>query len=79
MKVIEYGHIEPIRARCRGCGALLEFIEREARSFRGELYVNCPMCGRAERFEMIYRDDEWQYQDAEEVELFNSNDLEYMF
>lgn len=73
MKVIEYGHIEPIRARCNRCGALLEFSEREARNFRDKLYVNCSMCGRG------IGEDEWQQQDSEEVELFNSNDLEYMF
>lgn len=73
MKVIEYGHIEPVRARCNGCGALLEFSERDARNFRDKLYVNCPMCGRG------IGEDEWEQQDVEEVKLFNSNDVEYMF
>ena len=65
MKVIVYGHIKPMYAKCHGCGATLEFPSREAKpshsrvshGFQGDghdYYINCPMCGRA-----IF-DKEWE-------------------
>ena len=58
MKVYEYGHIKPMYAFCSGCGAILEFVKRDAKmsnmclakgpQCNGKDYVViCPVCGRA--------------------------------
>ena len=70
MRVVEYRHIKPMYAFCRGCGAILEFPAREAKmsysrvahGFQGDgndYYINCPVCGRA-----IF-DGEWKSSVAE--------------
>lgn len=65
MRVVEYKHIKPMYAFCRGCGAILEFAAMEAsmsytRMQKGpqgngmDYYINCPCCHRK-----IY-DNEWK-------------------
>ncbi len=57
MRVYKYGHIKPLYAFCRGCGAILEFNSRDSRMTNRciahgpedvgrDRYVNCPVCGR---------------------------------
>lgn len=66
MKVIEYGHIKPLYAKCNGCGAILEFVKKDTRMSNMHLargpqhdgrdyIVNCPVCGRA-IYEMDFYD-----------------------
>lgn len=72
MKVIEYGRIKPIRARCPYCEALLEFNVRGSMYCKGKLFVDCIVCGA-----MIY-EDEWKRQEDEST-LFNTSDIKEMF
>lgn len=65
MKIIKYGHIKPIYAFCRGCGAILEFTKADtkisnialSKGLQNEgkdFIVICPCCRRAiydEQFE----------------------------
>jgi uncharacterized protein with PIN domain len=57
MKVLEYGHIKPMYTLCTGCGATLEFVQRDAKMHKVCLangpqhdgrdhYINCPVCGK---------------------------------
>lgn len=57
VKVLEYGHIKPLYAFCRGCGAVLEFSSHETKMTNRCLangpqdngrdrFINCPVCGR---------------------------------
>ena len=65
MRVIEYKHIKPKYAFCRGCGAILEFTAAESSTSKlalqkglqnkGEDYfVRCPACSR------VISDGEWK-------------------
>lgn len=47
MKIMSYGHIKPESVACSGCGAVLEYVQREVKSLRNLLYINCPVCGKA--------------------------------
>ena len=65
MRIVEYGHIKPKYAFCRGCGAILEFTAAESSLSKLTLqkghqnngkdcFVRCPACSR-----VIY-DGEWK-------------------
>ena len=66
MKVYQYGHIKPQYAFCSGCGAILEFVEKDIHMSRKcltrgpqhdgtDCYVMCPICGKI-IYEKYFRD-----------------------
>jgi uncharacterized protein with PIN domain len=57
MKVLDYGFIKPMYTVCVGCGATLEFVQRETKMNKvclasgpqndgRDRYINCPICGK---------------------------------
>lgn len=57
MRVYSYGHIKPLYAFCRGCGAILEFSSKESKVSRyclangpqddgRDYFIMCPVCSR---------------------------------
>ena len=65
MRVVQFGHIKPMYAFCRGCGAILEFAAMEAKMSNKRIqlglqgngrdyYINCPCCHR------VIFDEDWK-------------------
>ena len=45
MRIVEYGHIKPRQVRCKRCGALLEYTDRDLISIIKRYILRCPVCG----------------------------------
>ena len=67
MKVIECGHIEPIRARCQRCSALLDETFRD----------NCLICGEENKWLDFESDFDYDVINTTEVIKPHKKDTEW--
>lgn len=47
MRIVSYGHIDPLVVLCKWCGATFEItpVDTHFNKHRNEVVVDCPVCG----------------------------------